>query len=364
MHRLTMKVFLLALGIACATTHAGTLFLPAYPDHVLVIDEATQKILDTIPTQAGLPTCIRQSFDRKKIYVGTNDRNGISVIDIASHKVINHFILNAGNRQLRFNSFAVDPTDKFIYTVVTEVVKQTDRYEVGKPKYAVIDLEQQKITRTAEVPEEDIDATTGFMRGLMYVSPDGKYIYQFRESVVILDSSTFKVVDRIELAKPEFPGLSDVGMGPVMQSVNEPGFYTSVFNAEDPAVHQKMFGVARFDLNSRAVEFSPIGPSPEGMMGLELTPDRKTAYTVVINGEYGTRRCEFWAFNLTTNRRTMSNEFPCRPRFSFGMSSNGKELYIYGAGFQIERYDAATLKLKSVTDLENDVTMAGLVVIP
>src|SRR5271170_6867322 len=149
MHRLTMKAFLLALGIACATTQAGTLFLPAYPDHVLVIDEATQKILDTIPTQAGLPTCIRQSFDRKKIYVGTNDRNGVSVIDIASHKVINHFILNVGNRQLRFNSFAVDPTDKFIYTVVTEIVKQTDRYEVGKPKYAVIDLEQQKITRTA-----------------------------------------------------------------------------------------------------------------------------------------------------------------------------------------------------------------------
>ena len=46
------------------------------------------------------------------------------------------------------------------------------------------------------------------------------------------------------------------------------------------------------------------------------------------------------------------------------MSSDGKELYIYGAGFQIERYDAATLKLKSVTDLHNDVTMAGLIVIP
>jgi hypothetical protein len=198
----------------------------------------------------------------------------------------------------------------------------------------------------------------------MYVSPDGKYLYQFRDHVAILDTSNFKVIDKIELAKPDFPGLSDVGMGPVLQSVSEPGFYTSLFNAEDPAVHRKMFGIARFDLNSRAFEFKAIGPTPEGMMGIEMTPDRKTAYTVVINGEDGTRQCQFWAFDLASNRRTMSNEFPCRPRFSFGMSSSGKELYIYGAGFQIEIYDAATLKLKTVTDLHNDVTMAGLVVVP
>ena len=359
-----MRTCLLFLSIACATAQAGTLFLPAYPDHVLVIDEATQKIVDTIPTEVGLPTAMRQSFDGKRIYIGTEDHNGISVIDIASHKVLNHFVLKSGNRQLRFNSFTPDPTDKFIYTVVTEVVKQIDRFEVGKPKYAVIDLEQQKIVRTADVAEEDVDAVTGFMRGVMYASPDGRYLYQFGDQVLILDTSTLKVVERIDLAKPNFPGLSDVGMGPVMQSISEPGFYTSLFNAVDPAVHRKMFGIARFDLNNRTFEYSPIGPTPDGMMGIEISPDRKTAYTVVINGQHGLRECEFWAFDLASKQRTLKNEFPCRPRFSFGMSSTGKELYIYGAGFQIEVYDAATLQLKQVTDLGNDVTMAGFVVIP
>ena len=359
-----MRTFLLFFGIACATAQGGTLFLPAYPDHVLVIDEATQKIVDTIPTEVGLPTAMRQSFDGKRIYIGTEDHNGISVIDIASRKVLNHFVLKTGNRQLRFNSFTPDPTDKFIYTVVTEVVKQIDRFEVGKPKYAVIDLEQQKIIRTADVAEEDVDSVTGFMRGVMYASPDGKYLYQFGDKVLIMDTSTLKVVERIDLAKPNFPGLSDVGMGPVMQSISEPGFYTSLFNAVDPAVHRKMFGIARFDLNNRTFEYSPIGPTPDGMMGIEVSPDRKTAYTVVINGQHGLRECEFWAFDLATSQRTLRNEFPCRPRFSFGLSSTGKELYIYGAGFQVEVYDAATLQLKQVTDLGNDVTMAGFVVIP
>jgi DNA-binding beta-propeller fold protein YncE len=343
---------------------AGTIFLAAYPDRVLVVDEATQQVIDTIETQVGLPTGMRLSYDRKKLYITTGDNNGVAVIDIATRKVINHFTLKTDKSQFRFNAVGPDPEDKLLYTVITEVTRQSDRFEVGKPKYAVIDLEAKKISRTVDIPPEDAAANTGFGRGALTVSPDGKYLYQFRDSVVILETATFKVIDRIELARPEFPGLSDVGIGQVLQSLNEKGFYTSLFNALDPAVRRRMFGIARFDLNSREFQFSPIGPTPDGMLGLEVAPDRKTAYTVVSNGEQGLRKCEFWAFDLGAKRRTMTSEFPCRPRFSFGMSSTGKELYIYGAGFEIEVYDAATLKLKRVTDLKNDVTMGGIVVIP
>jgi len=364
MRLLRSSTLIVLLTIFAATAQAGVLFLPAYPDRVLVVDEATQQVIDTIQTQVGLPTGVRLSYDRKKIYITTGDNNGVAVIELATHKVLNHFTLNTSKTQFRFNSVAPDPEDKVLYTVVTEVTKQTDRYEVGKPKYAVIDLAAQKISRTVDIPPEDAAANTGFGRSVFTVSPDGKYLYQFRDSVVIMDAASFKVVDRIELAKPEFPGLSDVGMGPVLQALNEKGFYTSLFNAVDPAVRRRMFGIAKFDLNSREFQFSPIGPTPDGMMGLEVSPDRKSAYTVVANGEQGMRKCEFWAFDLGANRRTMTSEFPCRPRFSFGMSSTGKELYIYGAGFEIEVYDATTLKLKRVTDLKNDVTMAGMVVVP
>ena len=41
--------------------------------------------------------------------------------------------------------------------IVREVIKQADRYEIGKFKYAVIDLAQQKIVRTADIPPEDQD---------------------------------------------------------------------------------------------------------------------------------------------------------------------------------------------------------------
>ena len=57
-------------------------------------------------------------------------------------------------------------------------------------------------------------------------------------------------------------------------------------------------------------------------------------------------------------------EVPCRSRFSFGMSGDGKKLYIYGAGFEFDVYDAATLKFEQTWDTNNDITGAGLIVIP
>ena len=67
---------------------------------------------------------------------------------------------------------------------------------------------------------------------------------------------------------------------------------------------------------------------------------------------------------MTTDRITNRAEVPCRTRFTLGISTNGQKLYIYGAGFDIEVYDAATLKYEKTWDLNNDVTYAGIVVLP
>lgn len=356
---------LLIFVAACVQAAAGTIFLPGYPDRILVIDEATQKIVDKIPSEIGIPTGITRSYDRKKIYVTSNDNDGIEVIEITSHKVLQHFVLNNGAHKYRINGVAPDPDDKILYTVVREVVKQADRYEVGKLKYAVIDMAQQKIVRTADMAPEDQEANGSYYgRSPFHVSPDGKYIYQFRDKVTILDTKDFHVVDRIDLAKPDFPELAEIGMGAALDTLDERGAYVSLFNAEDPVVHRSLFGIAHFDLNSRQFKFTEIGPAPAGMIGLQVAPDGKTGYSVIVNGEHGNRRCEFWAFDIAANRRTQTSEFPCRPRFSFGISSDGKHLYVYGAGFEIEVWDAATLKLEHVMNLQNDVTMGGIITVP
>ena len=350
------------MALFAAAVGAGTLYLPAYPAAVLVFDESKGQIVDRIPLATGTPMSMRLAPDRKKIYVTTIDRNGIEVIDVATRKVINHFVLNTGTQQyrFRFRGGAADPEGKLFYTVTKEIDKLPEHFEVAKAKYTVIDLAQQKIIQTADMSRED-ELTN---RLAFEVSPDGKYLYQFGPKITILQTTDFKVVDQLDLAQPDSPGMENVHVGSDLDLISQPGVHTSIFNSSDPIVHNRVFGLARLDLATRQVTYHPIGPAPKGMAGLQVTPDKKLAYTIVANGEFGNKRCEFWAFDLATDRLAQKAEVPCRSRFSFGMSSDGKKLYIYGAGFEIEVYDTATLKLEKTWDLQNDITFAGIVVLP
>jgi DNA-binding beta-propeller fold protein YncE len=355
-----MKRLLPLLILFAAAASAGTLYLPAYPNALLVFDESKGQVVDRIPLETGTPMSIRLASDRKKIYVTTIDQNGIEVVDVPSRKVINHFVLNTGNTQYRFRSGAVDPDGKLFYTVTREIDRLAEHFDVKHAKYTVIDLEQHKIVKTVDMPAEDERTNR-----LSYeVSPDGKLLYQFGPKIKILQTSDFKLVDELDLAQPDFGALENVRLGSDLDLISEPGVHTSIFNSSDPIVHNHVFGLARLNLATRQVDYDPIGPAPTGMAGLQVTPDKKSAYTVVANGNYGNKRCEFWKFDLASDRLTQKAEVPCRTRFSFGMSSDGQKLYIYGAGFEIEVYDAATLKLEKTWDLQTDVTYGGIAVLP
>jgi hypothetical protein len=352
------------IALAAIPAGAATLFMGAYPSSILVFDEGKGTVVDRIPLVTGLPTSMRMSSDRKKLYVTTNDNSGIEVIDVATHKVLNHFVLNTATKRYRFTGGTPDPTDKLFYTTSTEINKLADHFEVGKAKYTIIDLEGQKISKTFEIPKEDeAGGGGGGGRGGFEISPDGKFLYSFRQKVIIMNAADFKVIDRIDLSKPDVPSMENIGFSGQLDSLREPGIHTSVFNSADPYVHNRVFGVGTFDLTTRQMNFTPIGPAPAAMAGLQVSTDKKNAYTVVSNGNHGNKRCEFWHFDLGTSKIASTAEFPCKTRFQFGMSGDSRKLYIYGASFEIEVYDAATLKYEKTWDLNNDITMAGLVIV-
>jgi len=350
-----------AAAALAAPAAAATLVLGSYPDSLIVFDEGRGAVTGTVKLESGLPTSMQLSDDGKLIYVTTITTAGIEVIDAATRRVVNSFSLNRGNTRYRFSGGAPDPTGRYFYTMLTKIEKGLDRYTVGKQQYAVIDLQEQKVVRTADIAPEDERAGGG--RGTFKVSPDGKNLYIFGQKILVLDIEELKVVDRIDLAKPEGTALENVGFGGALEAIRTDGQYAALFNAADPYVHNKVFGIARFDLDSRRFDFTPIGPAPETMAGLQVTPDGKTAYTVVTTGQYGNKRCEFWRFDLADNTVTGKSEFQCRSRFRFGMSADGRKLYIYGASYDIEVYDARTFRLEKTWDLDRDTTGAGMVVV-
>src|SRR5262249_53179710 len=160
------------------------------------------------------------------------------------------------------------------------ITKQIDRYEIGKPKYTVIDLAQQKIVKTVDLPGRDGEGGEnaggggggGRGGGGFEVSPDGQYLYQFGNQITVLRASDFSVAGRIPLSPPDDPSRQGLSLGGIQEGLSEPGQRVSLFNSPDPIIHNRIFGLARFDLNPRKFDFTPIGPAPAGMTGLRITP--------------------------------------------------------------------------------------------
>ena len=350
------------LWLATSSAAAGTLFVGAWPARLLVIDEASQKMIGEIPLSTGVPRSIIRSHDKKKLFVTSMKDSGIEVIDLATRKVTKSFKLNSGGKIVRLGGIEPDPQDKVLYATAYTVEKKIDRWVVGKPKWVVIDLEQEKITKEVDFSKED--EQSGFARfSPLRVSPDGKLLYMFRENIQIYSTDDFKPVEKIELAKSAYPGMERVFLRPGDDPFEEPGTVLGLFNSTDPVVHRSIFGIAKLDLSKRSVEFTPVAPATQGTMGLYLSPDRKHGYTVAFNGGGMNRRNEFWAFDMKTGQIARKQEFEGRTRFSFKISSDGQNLYIFGAGNTLEIYDAATMKMKKEIDVNADMT-TDMVVIP
>lgn len=341
------------------------IYVAALPNKLLTFDEIDQKVIDQTVLPTGVGRILVLSNDRKKIFIHTWPRCGFDVIDRATNKVVNTFKLDLDNntRRMWLRGFALDPTDRFIYAVVNTRNKLADRFDIEMPKFVVIDQAEQKIVKTFEYPKEELHAFSGF--GGMKVSPDGKYLYQFRDNILIFDTTDFKLVQKIELSRPsEFGDMQDVSVTVGDDPYDKPGMVTAIFNSADPIIHNKVFGIAQINLVDRSFDFTPVGPAINFMTGLKLTPDRKTGYLVAYRDQLGNRHTEFWVFEMATKKLVKNVEFPGPTQIRFTLSGSGKDIYIYGGAPMMDIYDAATLKIKKTLDLNADTSSFMLVVPP
>jgi len=356
-------VFLAGSPAPASAAEAGQqlLYLATWPHQIVVFDATQEKIVDTIDLKTDVLDTLILSQDKKKLYVSTLNDNSIVTIDLATRKPASSFSLNSGNRKVRVLGLTPDPTGKYLYGLARVITKQLDHYDIDPPNFIVIDLAAGKITRTAEFPKDE--DRLDFYADLR-ASPDGKLLYLFRENILVFDTTSFHVVKKIDLAKPQTPGVENVSMY-LLDDPNElPGEVTSVFHYSDPYVHRLVFGIASIDLANLSFDFSPVGPVEVGrFMPLRLTPDRKVGYTVAINGSPGNRRCEFWAFDMQSRKLIRKREFDGRNRFNFALSADGTKIFIYGAGYDIEVYDSNTFELRSNVVLPGDVT-SNMIVMP
>jgi hypothetical protein len=357
-----------ALSSSAAPNDApGLIYLATWPHQILVFDSSQEKIIDHIDLTTDIAQQIVVSPDRKKLYGYTVKDNSIVTVDLATRKQVSVFPLNEPNRSVRLLGLAPDPSGKFLYSLGPSVIKQADHYDIEPVKLMVIDLENHKISRSVDFPKDE--SVVGFWRIQMKFSPDAKYFYMFLGSVLVFESQTLQLVKKIDLADPHVPGIANVIFNPVEEEPaedpnEEPGKLTNVFMSTDPYVHRAVFGIAKIDLANLSFDFTPIAPATTlSMTPLLYTPDHSVGYTVAINGTPGNRRCEFWAFDMKTRKLINKKEFEGRNRFSFGLSADGTKILIYGAGYEIDVYDAKTFEFRRNIPLPGDMT-SNIIVMP
>src|SRR5206468_6700098 len=63
----------------------GTIYVGTYARNILVLDEATMRVRDTIKSSVGIPE-LSLSFDRKHLYVTDPGNEKLEIVDLATKK--------------------------------------------------------------------------------------------------------------------------------------------------------------------------------------------------------------------------------------------------------------------------------------
>ncbi len=353
----------LCLGIvaaATATSLKGLMYVGTLDRKLLVINENSGDIVGEI-SLGGIPRTTVLSADKSKVHIVTTEMQ-VETVDLASRKVISSFPLSDGKSSPRmtrgaggrgFSGIAVDPAGRYLYATISLAVKELDEFRIDPPQFVQIDLQDKKISKSIPFPK-GYDQGFGFA-ATYKISPDGKLLYVFDDDIVVFQLDTLKEVGRIPLAAPEYPGASPYRLSANDDPNDSPDTVTSVFTSVDPIVHRETLGLGVIDLNTHKVDYRPLGPAFP-MVGFMLTPDRKLGYSLMINRTLGNREAEWWVWDIPSHMVIKKVPVPARATFRCGMSSDGKKLYLYGAGSTIEFFDAATLQSTKLLYLNKDTT--------
>ncbi|MCE9564975.1 MAG: beta-propeller fold lactonase family protein [Planctomycetes bacterium] len=157
--------------------------------HVLIADAVEHKLVGEIPT-SDAPRPIALSKDEKRLYANVDTLIGFEVADVAKRKVIHRVEANVPEELLRKASrshgIGLTPDEKEVWMC-----------DVFHDRTYVFDNTQEPPKQVATIE----------MKGGGYwicFSPDGKHCYiseRIGDSVAVIDTTTRKVVARIEVGK-------------------------------------------------------------------------------------------------------------------------------------------------------------------
>lgn len=310
------------------------LYIGGY-DYVFAVDPETKKVKD-IPVK-GPARNIAWTEDGHKVFVVTEGRRTVSIIDTSKNKVIDNLSYSSGNVISRIYGMTVDSKGEKIYATVMRTKREGTKLEPLQPAILVMDVKKRKVVKEIEVP-------WGVHELQMY--KDDKRIAVWGRDLYVYDieKDELKV-----LKKVAHPDRAEDGIGNVFAlwargaDSHDLSVVTNYqFYPETEAVTE---GILTLDLTTGDVKEHEFKGVPVGLMSGAVTKDRKTAYLGMNH---------LAKVNLETGEYEKVVMHEPGTSYGYNISGDDQTVYVSGAGPDLSFYDAKTLKHLDTIDLKSD----------
>ncbi len=329
-------LLLLAAHLTASTARAADpslLIMGVWPDRLRLFDQTTETFVGELRLRHGAVTWYGNALataDSGRVFFITDRLESVEVLDTSRGTVVDEFNLSTSDRKVRLLGALPSPDGKLVYLTVRAVKEEVDRFIAEEPQIVVYDLTAHEVKDSFSLPTAGTDFPVA-----LTVSADGQSLFVLGADIYELDTTSYEVVDKIELSKPLLAGYGPLqGAGELTQT--GPGIFYGIYGSTDPFLQKTVVGVTRVDLNEKKVESFELGPDLK--VGLfALSPDGTRGYA----GLTDLVAIDMKSHTILTKKKKFEQG---RTNTTMIVSADGTKLFVSGVGDSINVYDAATLE--------------------
>jgi DNA-binding beta-propeller fold protein YncE len=314
-----------------------------HPGGIVVLDATRDEVVTEIPLQGRAPKEIEFSPDGKRLYVTTQGRRSIEIVDLARRKVEEVIDLAPAGCKLVIYGIALSRDGRTLYAHVKPVQLLPDEFKVESPQIWAYDLSTHKSRKIADVPEGVAS---------IIALGDGKRLVGWGRDLFFIDLASGRIIDTVPLFSPSTAHAALDSL-PLFTQYERSGIFSLPYYTTNPASNAGAMGLVNIDVQTGKVDFVDLGPAVP-LFSAVVSPDRKHAFAVMNH---------LVAVDLEQRRVTRVIDLD-RTKYVVNISQDGKKLYVSGAGPFMDVYDTQSLKLIKKLELSGDGSVTALRFLP
>ena len=327
--------FLIIMLTTSPAMSADFLLTGSHPNSLHMIDLAARKLARTyVMPGDGPPGAIALPADGKIAYVSTNHSESIVGIDLDSGKLV--FRADMSTPEVRVKTMfgltvSLDGSLLYVYQIPTRMKR--NEYESLDTRIAVYNTGDG----IGAKPVKTFPATRGI--GMLAPGAGRDRVVALGWDIYVFDAKAGKLVETYPLRHWE---RKDIGSPDVLSfwhqyeqsRILSSPYYVAKTDVDPKLPESFKVGILNFDLDAEKLSYAELGNADTAIFSAVTNPVKRTEVFTVMNQIIRADMAE----KKLTQRVELDETY-----YAINISTDGKEVYLGGAGNKVAIYDTATL---------------------